>query len=263
MGPQSRPGSIRSARILQAPSNVANQSWLVAEGLRARGHHVEIWNYGPSPNGFPTDRVFDTSMGPSGYIDVLHEALAANFDVFHFHTTRTLIPATGGMPQMWDLPVLRAASKRVVFSFRGSDIRLASHHIDDDPWRFYRFADIPCDEEKIAARLSLVRNYAHAMTVSSVLDNVYVPEATYLPKSLHLPDYEMVGPARSHRPLVVHATRRRATKGTDMHVEKLEQLQQQFAFDFRIVEMRATRIWCARSPTPTSSSRSCSAAMRA
>ncbi|WP_256840126.1 hypothetical protein [Ornithinimicrobium faecis] len=223
-------------RILQAPSNVANQSWSTAQGLRERGHEVEVWNYGPSPNDFPVDRVFTVGADPNDSIDALRAALDGNFDVFHFHTTRTLISASKGIPQMWDLPVLRALGKRIVFSFHGSDIRLASHHIDDDPWSFYKFSDIPCDEEKISTRLALIRTYAHAMTVSSTLDNVYVPEATYLPKSLHIPDYAMVGPTRKQRPLIVHATRRRATKGTDLLISELTRLQGHHDFDFKIIE---------------------------
>lgn len=223
-------------RVLLAPSNVANQSWSLAQGLRGRGHHVEVWNYGPSPNGFPVDLVFDVGDDLRGYLDVLHQAVAADFDVVHFHTTRTLLPSRRGSPQMWDLPLFRALGARVVFSFHGSDVRLRSHHVDDDPWSFYRFADIDCEEEKIAARLALVRTYAHSMTVSSVLDQVYVPGATYLPKSLHLPDYRMVGPVRRQRPLVVHPTRRRATKGTDLLLERLERLRQHHDFDYLLVE---------------------------
>lgn len=222
--------------VLHAPSNVANQSWSAAQGLRALGHNVEIWNYGPSPNGFPTDRIFEVGANLRDYLDVLEEALDRDFDVFHFHTTRTLVPSKGGLPQMWDLPVLRALGKRVIFSFHGSDIRRASHHIDEDPWSFYRFADIPCDEDLIAARLNIIRTYAHKMTVSSVLDKVYAPEASYLPKSLHLPDYRFIGPIRRNRPLVVHATRRRATKGTDLLIPQLEALQLRYQFDFKIVE---------------------------
>lgn len=223
-------------RVLQAPSNVANQSWSIAQGLRARGHDVQIWNYGPSPNGFPVDRVFEVGADPADYLRVLAAALEGDFDVFHFHTARSLFPERRGLPQMWDLPVLRALGKRIVFSFHGSDIRLASHHREDDPWSFYRFADIPCDEEKIATRLSLIRTFAHRSTVSSVLDNVYAPEARYLPKSLHLPDYLYKEPVRTRRPRVIHATRRRETKGTSMILEQVEQLRRRHDFDFALLE---------------------------
>lgn len=222
-------------KVLLAPSNVADQSTSAAVGLAALGHDVQIWNYGPSPNGFRVDRQFDPGTA-ADYFSVLTAALKEEFDVFHLHTTRSLMPARDGMPQMWDLPLLRALGKRIVFSFHGSDIRKKSHHVKDDRWSFYRFADIPCDEEKIDARLALIRTYAHAMTVSSVLDQVYVPEATYLPKSLDLAAYEATPMPGRPRPVVLHATRRRATKGTDIIEAELQELQNQYDIEVRIIE---------------------------
>lgn len=222
-------------KILLAPSNVADQSTSAATGLTALGHEAQIWNYGASPNGFRVDRQMDPES-VKDYFAVLTAALEEGFDVFHLHTARSLMPARDGLPQMWDLPLLRALGKRIVVSFHGSDVRKKSHHIDDDPWSFYRFADIPCDEEKIDTRLALIRTYAHVMTVSSVLDQVYVPEATYLPKSLDLTAYEATPMPHRTRPIVLHATRRRATKGTDMIEDALKQLQNRFDIEVRIVE---------------------------
>lgn len=222
-------------KILQAPSNVANQSTANAVGLEALGHDVEIWNYGESPNGFRVDKVFNPEV-PKDYFDILGASLEASFDVFHFHTSRSLVPARGGVPQMWDLPLLRAMGKTVVVSFHGSDVRKASHHVDDDRWSFYRFADIPSDEEKIDTRLGIIKTFAHRMTVASVLDQIYVPEATYFPKSLDLSQYEMSALAARRRPIVLHATRRRATKGTDIIEAELENLRESLDFEVRIVE---------------------------
>src|SRR5690606_19333860 len=101
-----------------------------------------------------------------------------------FHFARSLVPASGALPMLWDLPVWRSLGARVVFTFHGSDVRLRSHHISNDEWSFYRFGDIPCDEELIAARLTVIRRYAQQMTVGSVLDLPYVPDATYLPKTV-------------------------------------------------------------------------------
>jgi len=222
-------------KILLAPSNVADQSTSAAVGLAALGHEAQIWNYGASPNGFRVDRQLDPETA-ADYFSVLTAALEEGFDVFHLHTARSLMPARDGLPQMWDLPLLRALGKRIVVSFHGSDIRKKSHHVDDDPWSFYRFADIPCDEEKIDTRLALIRTYAHTTTVSSVLDQVYAPEAIYLPKSLDLAAYEATPVPHRARPVVLHATRRRATKGTDIIEEELRQLQNRFDLEVRIVE---------------------------
>lgn len=223
-------------RILHAPSNVANIAWAMAEGLRSRGHDVKVWNHGESPNDFPLDLVVDVGKEPAQYIQGMLEALDSGFDVFHFHGPRTLIAGRRQLPAMWDLPILSALDKRLVFTFHGSDIRLASHHAEDDPWSFYRYADIPCDETKISRRLELVESYADHMTVGSVLDLPYAPSAVYVPKPLDLSAYLDVGIRRRRRPVVLHATRRRATKGTDFVLQGVEQARRNARFDFRLVE---------------------------
>ena len=223
-------------RILHAPSNVANIPWAMAQGLRARGHHVEVWNHGPSPSDFPVDRVFDVGKEPGPYLDCLKEALDTGFQVFHFHGPRTLVAGRRELPAMWDLPLLSSLGKRLVFSFHGSDIRLASDHAANDRWSFYNHADIPCDESRIKARLELVSAYADHMIVGSVLDLPYAPGATYIPKPLDLDAYPHTGIRRRGRPVVLHATRRRETKGTRFIEEGIAAARQSSRFEFRLVE---------------------------
>jgi glycosyltransferase involved in cell wall biosynthesis len=223
-------------RILHAPRNVANQAWAMAQGLRARGHEVEVWQYGRSPYGFPADRTIKPGDGPDVFLATLFEALGREFDVVHFHFAQSLVPARSLLPWFWDLPVWRARGARIVFSFHGSDVRLKSHHVADE-WSFHRYADIPGDEEKIAARLSVIRAYADRMTISSVLSQPYLPDATYLPKAVEVSALPTVAPVRRTRPVVLHAPSRRETKGTDFVLAGLEELRSRgFEFDFDLVE---------------------------
>ena len=226
----------RPLRILHAPSNVANIAWAMAVGLRGRGHHVEVWNHGPSPNNFPLDRVFELGKDPAAYVKCLLEALEADFDIFHFHGTRSLIPARGSLPMMWDLPLLHALGKRIVFTFHGSDIRLRSHHAAADRWSFYNFADIPCDEERIAKRMNYLSQYAHQLTVCCVHDLPYAPGARYIPKPIDVAVYPYVE-VRRDRPVVLHATRRRETKGSDLIDAAIDRVRRTgLSFEYRVVE---------------------------
>jgi glycosyltransferase involved in cell wall biosynthesis len=226
-------------RILHAPINIANQAWAMAQGLRARGHEVEVWQYGASVFGFPVDRIIKPAAGPDVYLETLFDALRHEFDVVHFHFAQSLVPPRSRtlLPWYWDLPVWRARGTRIVFTFHGSDVRLKSHHSAADEWSFYRHADIPCDEELIAARLEVIRAYADRMTVGSVLDQPYVPEAAYLPKAVETSLLAMVGPPKHPRPVVLHAPSRRSTKGTEFVLAGLEALRQRgLDFDLDLVE---------------------------
>jgi len=224
-------------RVLHAPSNIANQAWTMAQGLRAHGHEVKVWQYGRSKFDFSADRVIEHGEGPDSYLRVLEEALALDLDVVHFHFARSLIPAASKLPWFWDLPVWRARGTRIVFTFHGSDVRLRSHHLASDPWSFYRHADVPCDEDRIASQLAVIRTYADRMTVGSVLDQPYVPEATYLPKPVETELLPVVGPVRRRRPVVLHAPSLRSTKGTEFVLSGFDRLREQGAdFDVDLVE---------------------------
>ncbi len=224
-------------RILHAPRNVANQAWAMAQGLRARGHEVEVWQYGTSSFGFPVDRTIRPADGPQVFLDSLFDAVGREFDVVHFHFAQSLVPSRSSLPWYWDLPVWRALGTRIVFTFHGSDVRLRSHHLVDDEWSFYRHSDLPCDEEKIAARLAVIRAYADVMTMSSILSRPYVPDAVYLPKVVEASRLSMVGPGSGTRPVVLHAPSSRSTKGTEFILAGLDELRRRgVEFDLDLVE---------------------------
>lgn len=221
-------------RILHAPTNIANQAWLMAAGLRAAGHEVEVWEYGTNTYGFECDRSIDTSAGSETYLRTIIEAIDAGFDVVHFHFAQSLAPATGFLPWFWDLPIWRELGVTVAFTFHGSDVRLRSRHLAEDEWSFYRFGDIPCDEELIEARLTVIRRYAHHLTVSSVLDQPYVPGARYLPKTVDTARLvPPTGNGTNPRPVVLHAPSHRATKGSDLVLAGLDALRTE-GLDFEV-----------------------------
>ena len=198
-------------RILHAPNNIANQGWATAQGLRALGHEVEVWHYGPNPYDFPVDRTFEIENNPERAFAAFREALDRDFDVYHFHFARSLVSPVGGLPWFWDLPVLRALGKRIVFTFHGSDVRKRSTHIEEDPWSYYRFSDVESNEERIDKALAVIRTYAQALIVASPINRTFVPEAEYVPKAIELSKFPYAGPRRTERPLVVHVPSKRAT----------------------------------------------------
>jgi glycosyltransferase involved in cell wall biosynthesis/uncharacterized coiled-coil protein SlyX len=228
---------MRAMRILHAPSNIANQAWATAQGLRTLGHDVEVWHYAPNKRGFPADRVIETDDDPALLMDVFFEALKRPFDVYHFHFARSLVLPRGGLPWFWDLPVLRSLGKKVFFTFHGTDVRLRSKHIETDPWSFYRFADVECDEERIARKMTVIRTYADKLIVAGAINLDFVPDAVYVPKAIDLDALPFVGPGSSKPPLVVHAPSSRATKGTEFVLKGIAQLEaEDVPFEFRLAE---------------------------
>jgi len=225
-------------RILEAPLNIAAQPWNIAQGLRSLGHDVEVWQYGPNPFDYPCDRQIKFPPDrPSDLWAPIDEALE-RFDVFHFHFARTLVPRQiGPIPGMWDLPLYRAAGKPIFFTFHGSDVRLRSKHLDLNRWSYFRYADVPCDEDDILKRLAIVRTYANAHWICSPVNRPFVPDAGFHPRAILVEQWPFVDPVRRDRPRVVHIPSRRATKGTDFVLRGVVEAEEKgLRFDFKLIE---------------------------
>lgn len=225
-------------KILHAPSNVANQAWALAHGLRSLGHEAEVWHYGENRFGFPNDRALQyPPEDPADVWRLVNEALE-RFDVFHFHYARSLVPyQMNAIPGLWDLPLYREARKPVYFTFHGSDVRRRSLHLELDRWSYFRDTDIACDEDDILKRLKIIRTYASDLFVSSPIDLPFVTDAIFHPRAIMLEEYPFVGPVRAKEPLVVHAPSNRNTKGTSHLLRAVEQLRSEGVdFELKLVE---------------------------
>jgi hypothetical protein len=224
-------------KVLQAPSNIANQAWLNAEALRMRGHHAEVWQFGRPRYGWSADRVFLDTADPRAVARLLLQAVEQEFDVVHFHYGRSLVGAVGPLPWMWDLPLWRALGTRVVFSFHGSDVRNRRLAMHLDRWSAFHFADIAVDQRQIEDSLAVVRSFADAVTVSNVANRPHLPEAAYLPLSIDLRAIPAAPWPSGSVPVVAHSPSARGTKGTDFVLAGLEKLRERgVAFELDLIE---------------------------
>jgi glycosyltransferase involved in cell wall biosynthesis len=115
-------------------------------------------------------------------------------DLFHFYFGLTLVPKS------LQFPVLRAARKRSVMHFLGSDIR-----------------------GKRPAELAWAAR-AQARIVGSYDAIRWVPEAEVVPPGIDLGDYAPAPPTDNPRPVVIHAPSSRRRKGTEQVIAACEQL---------------------------------------
>ena len=123
-------------------------------------------------------------------------------DVFHFYFGLTLVPKS------LQFVLLRAARKRSVYHFLGSDIR-----------------------GKSPADLAYAQR-AGARIVGSYDAARWVPDADVVPPGIDLGDFEPASPSDRARPLVVHAPSSRGRKGTEHVIAACDQLP----VDLEIVE---------------------------
>ncbi|MGZ7031507.1 MAG: glycosyltransferase family 4 protein [Thermoanaerobaculia bacterium] len=225
-------------RIVHVGRNSAGQAGYAVRALRKLGHEAEMWEYGEPTFGFAVDRTIDISKrDPRVFWDAFLEA-TTRFDIFHFHARRTFFPSQwGGVPPLWDLPILRILGKKVFFTFHGSDCRIRSIHLEYNPWSYFNYSDIDADDDLTEKVLQIVRTYANEMFVVSVDYLPFIPEARVVPRLIDLSEWPEQEPRQRDVPRILHVPSHRGTKGTDFIIDAVNQLKNRgLSFDFALLE---------------------------
>ena len=190
-------GGGRPLRVIHAPINTAGIPWDNVQALRRRGvdaRLVVFERYRLHPEADEEIR------RPRGFIrrQAVQAAAFARLlprtDIFHFYFGLTLVPRRA------QFPLLRAARRKSVFHFLGSDIR-----------------------GKSPEELAYTRR-ADARVVGSYDALRWVPDAEVIPPGVDLTSLTPAPPARDDRPVFVHAPSSRARKGTEHFVRACEEL---------------------------------------
>jgi glycosyltransferase involved in cell wall biosynthesis len=187
----------RPLRVTLCPVNTAGVPWTNTQALRRRGvdaRLVVFERYALHPEA-------DWSLDLSGGLARRQPKQWAAFgrllprtDVFHFHFGLTLVP------KRLQFPLLRAARKKSVMHYLGSDIRGKT------------------PEQLAYGKL------ADAEVVGSYDAIRWVPEAEVLPPGVDLARIRPEPPSDRPRPLIVHAPSSRRRKGTEHVLAAVEDL---------------------------------------
>ncbi len=192
-------------RVVHTPLNVAGIPWTNVQALRRRGVDAKLVVVERQRMHPEADVDLARRPGLLGQARAQWPAFARllpRTDVFHFYFGWTLLP------KFLQFPVLRAARRRSVFHFLGSDIR-----------------------GKTEAELAY-RHRADACIVGSYDAIRWVPEAEVVPPGIDLRTIAAAAPSGRERPLVVHAPSSRSRKGTADVIAACEGLP----LDLEIVE---------------------------
>jgi hypothetical protein len=197
--------SQRPLRVVHTPLNVAGIPWTNVQALRRRGVDAKLVVVERQKMHPEADVDLARRPGLIGQAKAQWPAFARllpQTDVFHFYFGWTLLP------KFLQFPLLRAARRKSIYHFLGSDIR-----------------------GKTDAELAY-RRRADACIVGSYDAIRWVPEAHVVPPGIDLRGIDPAPPQPHDRPLVVHAPSSRARKGTDHVVAACEGLP----VDLEIVE---------------------------
>jgi hypothetical protein len=187
----------RPLRVTLAPVNTAGVPWTTAQALRRRGVDARLVVFERYTLHPEADVSLDRHGGFARRQLTQWAALARllpQTDVFHFVFGLTLVP------QSLQFPILRAARKKSVMHYLGSDIR-----------------------GKTPEQLAYGRK-ADAQIIGSYDAIRWVPEAEVIPPGIDLAAIAPVPPSDRERPLIVHAPSSRRRKGTEHVLAAVEGL---------------------------------------
>jgi glycosyltransferase involved in cell wall biosynthesis len=178
--------------------NFAGIGWTNVRALRRKGIDTRLVVFNTQPAHPEADENLHLPRGPAWRRQAVQfRALAKllpSTDVFHFYFGLTLVP------KRIQFPILKAARKKSVFHFVGSDIRGKS----TDELAYGRLADTQIVGSYDAAR--------------------WIPEAEVVPPGIDLSAIEPVPPRADEPVRVAHAALSRRRKGTELVVVACEEL---------------------------------------
>lgn len=188
----------RPLRVTLCPVNTAGVPWTNTQALRRRGVDARLVVF----ERYKLHPEADESLDLAGRGFAARQArqwaalarLLPRTDVFHFHFGLTLVP------QSLQFPILRAARKKSVLHYLGSDIR-----------------------GKTPEQLAYGRK-ADAQVIGSYDAVRWVREAEVIPPGVDLARIEPAPPSDRARPLIVHAPSSRRRKGTEHVLAAVEGL---------------------------------------
>jgi glycosyltransferase involved in cell wall biosynthesis len=184
-------------RVIHTPLNVAGIPWTNVQALRRKGVDAKLVVVERQKLHPEADWSLDRPAGFWGRQAVQWPAflrLLPRTDIFHFYFGWTLVPRR----VQW--PLLKAARRKSVLHFLGSDIR-----------------------GKAPEQLAYARG-ADARIVGSYDALRWVPDAHVVPPGLDPRDYTPVPSEDRRRPVVLHAPSSRSRKGTEHVIAACEGL---------------------------------------
>jgi glycosyltransferase involved in cell wall biosynthesis len=184
-------------RVTHCPVNIAGIPWENVQSLRRKGLDAQLVVFERGKLHPEADWSLDRHGGFARRQLTQWQAFARllpRTDIFHFYFGLTLIPKS------FQFPILRAARRKSVFHFLGTDIR-----------------------GKTPQELAYGKR-ADAQIVGSYDAIRWVPEAHVVPPGLDLRPFTPHPPPDNPRPLVVHAPSSREKKGTQYVIEACAQL---------------------------------------
>jgi hypothetical protein len=234
----------RPLRVLHYPTDVGGNPGGLAAAERRLGLDSTVAVVQKSLLEYPVD--IDLDLGSVGRWQRLGGRMRfclramRDFDVIHFNFGQSMLPQVRGAAI--DLPLLRAAGKRLFMTFQGCDVRQTGYcrsnfaisccgHTSSD-----QLCTAEQDANKARVAAWATRCCHRVFCLNPDLLHV-VPEAEFMPYASVDPRCFEQRPPSADGPIrILHAPTNRAAKGSEVVLAALEDLSSDFDIEILLVE---------------------------
>lgn len=233
----------RKYRVLHALTGAAGQARALSLALRESGVAADCVLLGESRLGYKADHYIKRSGNDLRDIVEFLKRNIDNYDIFHFHFRPFFYENSRDhrFPSFLDLLLIKAAGKKIVFHFRGSEVRFNDTFKKMSPYNYVdentahlinRFPD-----QAKRRHIELVESIADAVLVNDPEIGSYVGESTIINRIVDPGKFTYCGVSDTDCPLIIHAPSRRGVKGTDHILAAVETLRAEgLSFNFQLIE---------------------------
>lgn len=224
--------------------NLANMPIQIVNALKERGYEAEHVQYTLGQGhafGYKLDREINLKEHGGkvgGHIAMVREYLERDFDIFHFWNKSLMYWNDYTHNTGFDIPLIKARNKHILFRFSGFDVRLPSKDLEANPYSPFRYGYEHKFDEKVQQKyLDFLDEYVDQFLVQDPELQQFCPKAKIIPRALDLQEMQFVGIEKNEKPLIVHAPSNDECKGTKFVVKAVEELQDEgLNFDFKLIK---------------------------
>ena len=234
---------MKNPKILLAPMNLANMPIQIVNSLREKGYIAEHIQYTfGQGHKFQYDLDREINLKELGgrikaHSSVLREYIERDFDIFHFWNRSLFYNADYTHNTGFDIPLLKARKKKILFRFSGFDVRLPSKDKKVNPYSPFNYGYTHKFDEKSQQKfLDFLEEYVDQFLVQDPELQQFCPKAKIIPRALNLKDWKNIGIEKSDVPLIVHAPSDPLCKGTNFILKAVEDLKEEgLNFEFKLI----------------------------
>lgn len=225
-------------RIFHGMTDVAGQGSYDVLGLKENKYNAEMVVWRKNFFGYNDNKSLNIQLKPStlflDIVKIMFFAIKAafNYDVFHFHASRSLIPF--GL----DLPLLKVLNRQIFMEYHGSEVRGA---FNEEVPNYWPSSKKPKFSKRYLVSLKFVAKIVDGYILHDSELEKYLPSdrppVLYVPLKIDVDRFKPYYPINVNKKVrIIHAPSENVIKGSKYVFEAIDELSKKYDIEYVLVQ---------------------------